>query len=241
MNNSKNASFTQTHWSQVRSAGNHLDPKNQAALATICQSYWYPIYAYIRRSGRGIHDSEDLTQSFFAMVIRKNLLATADPQKGRLRSFLLQCLQHFLSDTHDRDTALKRGAGKVLDFSSVGAEEMYANEPRDHADPERIYQRRWALQMLGKVMKQLAREYTETGKESLFEGLSPFLDMGHDKDQSYQATADTLGMNLNTLKGNIRRLRIRWKELLMDHVASTLADPTPENIKIELTELLRSM
>src|SRR5260221_10821952 len=136
-------SFCTTRWTQVRRAVGSDDTAARAALAALCEGYWYPIYAFIRRSGKSPHDAEDLTQGFFARLVEKRVLAGADPTKGKLRPFLLACARHFLSDEHDRARAQKRGAALLPSFDAIAAEERYAIEPVDDLSPDRLFQRRW--------------------------------------------------------------------------------------------------
>ncbi|MEQ1853358.1 MAG: sigma-70 family RNA polymerase sigma factor [Chthoniobacteraceae bacterium] len=231
-------SFLTTHWSLVHRAVSKHDPDAQAALAQLCGACWFPIYAYIRRSGKSPHDAEDLTQGFFARLIEKNFLATADGDKGRLRTFLLTCVQRHLADEHDRAMTQKRGGGRIVELDAFTAEQRLAAEPADELTPERYFQRRWALGMVDTAMRALEAEYAAQDKAALFEKLRPFLGFTASVEENYQATADALGMKLNTVKSHIRRLREQWRDLLMQQVAATLDDPTPETIKAELAELI---
>jgi DNA-directed RNA polymerase specialized sigma24 family protein len=232
------ASFLTIRWSMVRQAAAKDEPGSQRALAELCKSYWYPIYAYIRRTGQSPHDAEDLTQGFFARLLQKNFLAVADKEKGRPRAFLLTCVKCHLADEHDRAMTQKRGAGKVTTFTSTWAEERYAAEPVENLTPDRLYQRRWALTLLDATLETLEKEFALDGNAELFTALRPYLGFSASVEENYQATADRLGMNLNTLKSHIHRLRERWKDAIMAQVASTLDDPTSDNIKAELSELV---
>jgi RNA polymerase sigma factor (sigma-70 family) len=231
-------SFLTTHWSLVHRAASKDAPDAQAALAQLCGACWFPIYAYIRRSGKSAHDAEDLTQGFFARLLEKNFLASADGSKGRLRTFLLTCVQRYLADEHDRAMTQKRGGGRIVELDSLDAEQRFAAEPADDLTPERCYQRRWALGMVDTAMQALRAEYAAQQKSGLFERLSPFLGFTASVEENYQSAADALGMKLNTVKSHIRRLREQWRDLLMQQVAATLDDPTPEAIKAELSELI---
>jgi RNA polymerase sigma-70 factor (ECF subfamily) len=231
-------SFQTTHWSLVRRAALHDEPGAQAALAQLCAACWFPIYAYIRRTGKGPQDAEDLTQGFFARLLEKNFLASADGDKGRLRTFLLTCVQRYLADEHDRTMTQKRGGGRIVELDALDAEQRYATEPADLLTPERCYQRRWALEMIDTAMETLRAQHAAEGKDELFEKLRPFLGFSASGEENYQATATALGMKLNTVKSHIRRLREQWRDLLMSQVAATLDEPTPEAIKAELAELI---
>jgi RNA polymerase sigma-70 factor (ECF subfamily) len=208
------------------------------ALTALCEAYWYPLYAYVRRSGYNPHDAEDLTQGFFARLLEKNVLASADPVKGKLRTFLLACAGHFLADERDRSLAKKRGAGLLISFDAAVAEERYSAEPADNLSPDRLFQRRWALTILASSLELLAEEFTGQGKAEVFENLRPFLGFGADPAQRYEEIAAKMGLPVGTLKNQVFRLRKRWREVIFEQVAMTLDNPTPEEIKGELTELL---
>ena len=207
-------------------------------MATLCEAYWYPLYAYIRRSGHGPHDAEDLAQSFFARLLQRESIATADPAKGKLRSFLLTCARNFLNDEHDRASAEKRGAAVLTSFDATWAEERYIAEPVDNVTPDRLFQRRWAITVLEFSLQLLGEEYTAQGKADLFKQLRPFLGFGGGPELRYEQVGAALGMALGTVKSHVFRLRQRWRELLFEQVAATLENPTPEEIKSELAELL---
>ena len=210
----------------------------RAALAALCEGYWYPIYAFIRRSGKSPHDAEDLTQGFFARLVEKTVLAGADPAKGKLRTFLLACARHFLADEHDRARAQKRGAALLTSFDAIAAEERYAIEPVDDLSPDRLFQRRWALTLLDQALQMLTAEFSADGKAPLFAALRPFLGFGAGAVKSYEELAPELGLPIGTLKNHVFRMRKRWRELLLEQVAATLDDPTEDEIRAELSELL---
>ncbi|MCA1702125.1 MAG: sigma-70 family RNA polymerase sigma factor, partial [Actinobacteria bacterium] len=147
------SSFATTHWSMVLSAGQRSSPASAAALADLCQRYWYPLYVYVRRTIRDVHEARDLTQAFFARLLEKNTLALADPQRGRFRSFLLTALKHFLINEWEKAKAQKRGGGRALlalDFDSK--ESQIALEPSHDATPERLFERHWAMTLLDQVL-----------------------------------------------------------------------------------------
>jgi RNA polymerase sigma-70 factor (ECF subfamily) len=231
-------SFQTTRWSLVRRAGSADDAEARAALAALCAAYWYPLYAFIRRSGAGPHEAEDLTQGFFARLLEKATLATADPARGKLRTFLLTCVRHFLSDEHDRARAQKRGAALLTSFDASDAEQRYAAEPADDLSPDRLFQRRWAVAVLDQALRLLGEEQAAAGKAELFAALRPFLGFGPQSAKRYDELAPALGVPIGTLKNHVFRLRERWRELLFEQVAATLDNPTPEEIKAELSELL---
>ena len=231
-------SFQTTRWSVVRRAVDADGAVAPEALAALCEAYWYPLYAYVRRSGYGPHDAEDLTQAFFARLMERNILASADPGKGKLRTFLLTCAGHFLADERDRAMADKRGAALLISFDAATAEERYSAEPVDDLSPDRLFQRRWALTILESSLELLATEFAEQGKSEVFEMLRPFLGFGPDPARRYEEIAAAMGTPVGTLKNQVFRLRKRWRELLFEQVAMTLDDPSPDEIKDELKELL---
>lgn len=208
------------------------------ALSVLCQDYWYPIYAFLRRSGKSAHDAEDLTQGFFVRLLQKEMLAGADPEKGKLRTFLLSCLQNYVADEHDRAHALKRGGGQVVSFDAVEAEKRYTIEPREDLSPDRLFQRRWAMTLLNDALTHLSGEYATPGKRDLFAALRPFLGFGTGATKSYEDLMTELGVPVGTLKNHVFRMRERWRELLLEKVAETLEDPSPEEIRAELGELI---
>ena len=222
----------------VRRATGDDDTAARAALAALCEAYWFPIYAFIRRSGKSPHDAEDLTQGFFAWLLAKGALAKADADKGKLRTFLLTCARRFVSDEHDRAMAQKRGAAVLTSFDSADAEERYAAEASDDLPPDRLFQRRWALTILERALALLGDEFTAQGKADIFTALRPFLGFGPEPEQRYEEIAPALGMPVGTVKSHVSRIRQRWREIIFEEVAMTLDDASPQEIKGELSELL---
>ncbi len=231
-------SFHTTRWTLVRQAATGGAAAAAQALSSLCEAYWYPVYAFIRRSGKGAHDAEDLTQGFFARLLEKEIFSAADPDKGKLRNFLLTCLRRFLVTEHHRAMAQKRGAAVIVSFSPDWAEHAYAAEPVDDLTPDRLFQRRWALTVLEFSLQLLREEFTAGGKAAQFEMLRPFLGFGPDPEKRYEEIAAESGTPVGTLKTQVFRLRQRWRELLLEQVAMTLDEPTSEDIKGELGELL---
>jgi RNA polymerase sigma-70 factor (ECF subfamily) len=231
-------SFQTTRWSLVQRAIGTDDAAAMTALTTLCEAYWYPIYAYVRRAGHNPHDAEDLTQGFFAWLLEKDTLAKADSGKGKLRTFLLTCVRRFVGDERDRAMAQKRGAAVLTSFDSAWAEERYVAEPVDDLSPDRLFQRRWALAILDHALVLLGEEFTADGKAEIFAALRPFLGFGPDPEKRYEEVAAALGLPLGTLKNHVFRLRKRWRELIFEQVSMTLTEATPEEIKGELGELL---
>lgn len=220
------AHFPTTRWSLVLQAGNPNSPLARESLAELCRAYWYPLYAYIRRRGNVPEQAKDLTQDFFARALEKGLLAEADPNRGRFRSFLRTVCTHFLANRHDWDQARKRGGSQtVLPIDSVEAEGRYALELADDLTPERIFDRSWALTLLGRVLDQLGREYDNAGKGTTFEALRDMLS-GDPELHSYSAVAARLGMSEGAARVAAHRLRRRYGDLLRQEIAATVTEPT---------------
>jgi DNA-directed RNA polymerase specialized sigma24 family protein len=217
--------FPATHWSVVLSAGNATAPNAQAALEQLCRTYWYPLYAYLRRSGQNEADAQDLIQSFFACLIEREWVATADPAKGRFRSFLLVCLKRFVSAEKQKVNALKRGGGNVvLSLDDQGAAERYTLESVEDLAPEAVFDRRWALTLLEHAWDRLRAECDAAGKRPLFEYLRA-VQSGEAQGESQEQLAAKLYMTESALKSALFRLRARYRELLREEVSQTVSDP----------------
>ncbi len=231
--------FTTTHWSVVLAAGQRASPNSRRALATLCERYWFPLYAYVRRSGFSSHDAEEMTQEFLAQLIEKDYLRDVDRQRGKFRSFLLAALKHFLSKQRDRARAKKRGGGRCafsLDFRD--AESRYKLEPADDLTPERLYERRWALTLLDQVVQRLQQEFSDAGKSAVFERLKGALTGGRDSP-SYRQIAEDLAMTEGSVKAAVHRLRRRYRELLKSEIAQTVEDPA--EVDDELNDLFAAV
>ena len=219
------ASFATTHWSLVLAAGQRALPEGEKALASLCQAYWPAVYVFVRRQVADLHDAQDLTQAFFTQLLEKNLVAVAQPERGRFRSFLLAAVQNFLHNERDKQRALKRGGGKpVLALDFLQGDSRYSFEPADTLTPERLYERQWALALLAQVMVRLREEYAKAEKEAIFDLLKGFLS-GAGADTSLADIARQLGISANAAKVAAHRLRKRYRDLLRAEVAHTLADP----------------
>ncbi len=232
--------FTTTHWSLVlAAAGRSEDALGRQALASLCQVYWYPLYAFVRRQGHGPHDAQDLTQEFFLRLLDKDYLGDVDRTKGKFRSFLLAALKHFLSKQWARAKTIKRGGGRtLLPLDTLGAEDRYRREPEDNATPDRLFQRRWALTLLDRVLTRLCEEYEATGKQAVFEQLQGCLTRDRDV-LPYAALAAKLEMTEAAVKVAVHRLRRRYRGLLRDEIAQTVADP--REIDDEIRELFSAL
>jgi len=218
--------FATTHWSVVLSAGQRADGVVAIeALEQLCRTYWYPLYAYVRRRGYGTEDAEDLTQAFFSRLLERNYVGQADRQRGKFRTFLLSALSHFLADEWDRGQRVKRGGGQpVLSLDAASAEQRYRLEPVDPLDAARLYERRWATTLLECAVDRLEREYRERGQSRLFEGLRSFLLREQDA-ATYAEAATALGLAAGAMKMAASRMRARCRELLREEIAQTVADP----------------
>ena len=228
--------FASTRWSVVLAAGDQSRPEARAALDELCRTYWYPLYAFVRRQGRSAHDAEDAVQGFLAALIARDRLRIADPERGRFRSFLLASLKNHLHDLADRATAIKRGGGaKVFSIDARDAEGRYACEPSTAADPESAFLRDWAETLLADVLSALRREYDERGREETFALLKGCLYRTGD----YDVIAQSSGMSRSAVRVAVHRLRGRYRELLRSHIAETL--PDGGDVEQELHDLMAAL
>jgi RNA polymerase sigma factor (sigma-70 family) len=229
--------FLTTQWSMVLAAGGTAsDEMSQTqALATLCELYWYPLYAFVRRRGYDPDAAQDLTQSFFARVIEKAYLRDATPTRGRFRSFLLGSLKHFLANEWDHAHALKRGGGVTvlpLDVELGDGENRYRLEPADDETPEHLFERQWALALLERTLARLREEHAEAGKGAQFDVLKPVL-TGEPLDETYAQLGERLGMSEGAVKVAVHRLRRRMRALLEEEIARTVADPREADDEIQ--------
>ncbi len=218
--------FATTHWSIVVSAGGQhgveRSPETARALATLCENYWFPLYAFVRRAGYSAEDAQDLTQEFFTHLLGQHFLANADRQKGKFRSFLLGAMKHFLSDEWDRAHAQKRGGSRtVISLDSLDAETRYRLEPASDLTPEKMFEKQWALALLAQVLSRLQDELVAEGKAALFEALKDTLTGV--RWRTYAAIGAELGMSEGAVKVAAHRLRRRYRALLREEIAQTLA------------------
>ena len=218
-------SFQTTRWSVVQAAGAQDSSAARDALATLCESYWYPLYAFVRRSGYGAEDARDLTQGFFTRLLEKRDFRMADPERGRFRSFLLASLKHFLANERARARALKRGGGHtLLSIDYENADARYTSDPGDRLTPEKVFQRNWALTLVARTSERLGQEYAAQGKGLLFGRLEGTL-TGDEGTKSRRDLAKELGMTEGALNVAIHRLRRRFRQRLRAEIAHTLTDP----------------
>jgi RNA polymerase sigma-70 factor (ECF subfamily) len=231
--------FATTHWTVVLQAGQERSPKAAEAMAKLCYTYWYPLYAYVRRKGYSAPDAQDLTQEFFARLLARNYLVDADRRKGRFRSYLLGSLEHFLGREWRRAHAEKRGGGQqVFSLDEMDAESRYLLEPVDELDPATIFDRRWATTLLELAMKRLGAECKAEGKEGLFEKTKELLS-GSSAGASYAEVALALDTTEGALKVAVHRLRRRYGELVREEIAHTVA--SPNEIDGELQDLFAAL
>jgi DNA-directed RNA polymerase specialized sigma24 family protein len=227
--------FTATRWSIVLSAGRRSSPDSRQALESLCQTYWYPLYAYVRRRVPDVHAAQDLTQAFFASFLERNALQAADRERGRFRSFLLTAFKHFLADDWDKARAQKRGGGRrSIPLNLDSGESRYALEPLHDLSPERLYEKQWALTFLDHVLTRLGDEFAAKGKEKQFQALKPFL-AGQPEPNCYEVAAPTLGISEAAAKVAAHRARRRYREILRAEIAETVAGP--QEIDDEIRDL----
>jgi RNA polymerase sigma-70 factor (ECF subfamily) len=209
----------------VVAASRGNSPQASIALEELCRTYWYPLYAYVRRHGHSREDAEDLTQGFFARLLEKNYLEDVSSDKGKFRSFLLMAIKRFLANEWDRANSQKRGGGVApLSLDWQDAETRYQITPVDNLSPDKLYDRAWAVIVLERVIIRLRDEHTTEGKASLYEKLKPFLMMGK-SEIPYARAAGELKMSEGAVRVAVHRLRRRYRELLRDEIAQTLANP----------------
>lgn len=220
-------------------AGSSRAPEARAALAELCEAYWYPLYAFVRRRGEDRERAADLTQGFFAQFIERNSVEGADPEKGRFRAYLLGALKHFVSSERSRDRAAKRGGGVAplpMDFGAADAK--YTAEPESGETPESLFERAWALALLERVLAHLGTEYRDTGRGELFEALEGEL-TGRSDGGTLREIGAQLGMRESAIKVAAHRLRRRYRQRLRDEVAQTVEDPA--EVDGELQALFRAL
>jgi RNA polymerase sigma factor (sigma-70 family) len=215
--------FATTHWSVVLAAGQSSSPRAREALETLCQGYWAPLYSFIRRLGHSPADAQDLTQAFLAHLLAHHSLKNVSAERGRFRSFLLGALKHFLADEWDKMRAKKRGGGApVVSLDAFEAEERNRMEPVDDDDPEKIYERRWALTLLDRVLARLEAEIKKAGRDFLWPEMKACL-LADEDSPPYAELAKQLGVTPSAVKMSVLRLRRRYAEMLRMEVAATVS------------------
>jgi RNA polymerase sigma factor (sigma-70 family) len=236
---SKAGTFETTHWSVVLMAKENPSPMAHAALARLCRSYWYPLYAFVRRCGYPRDEAQDLTQGFFERLLENDYLNSVERGKGRFRSFLLAALEHFLANEWRRSQARKRGGGiEFISWEGDSAEEQFSRTAAWGLSAEKSYDRQWALTLLEQVLARLRQEFRAAGKAALFEELKIFL-TGEKPEISYALLGQKLGSTEAAVKMTVSRIRYRYGKLLREEIARTVA--TPEEVEDELHAFFRAL
>lgn len=229
--------FPQTRWSLVLATRDSNDCRSQSALAELCQTYWYPLYAHARRHGASPEDAEDLTQAFFQGVIKNDVFARIDPDGGRLRSYLLKSMTRFLASDERKRKALKRGGGQtVVSIDQARAEDRYQMEPKDSASPETLYERRWAQVLFEQVFQSLQAESTAKGRSDEFEAMQPMLMPGA-REISHRDLSKKIGSSESAARTALFRLRQRFGELLRRAIADTVS--SEDDVADEIAHLMK--
>ncbi len=218
--------FATTRWSVVLAAGESDTDVARDALSRLCESYWYPLYAWLRRRGHDVEEARDLTQGLFAHLLGRGDFRRADPARGRFRSFLLTAARYFVVNRREAERALKRGGGREplsLDFDA--AEGRFRREGVETDSPEKLYEAAWARELLDRVMTRLRRDYEARGKRAVFEALEENL-AGEAGERTYAEKASELSMTEGAVKVAVHRMRGRFRTLLRSEIAETLDDPS---------------
>lgn len=231
--------FATTHWSVVQAAGDTWSPQHQQALGTLCQTYWYPLYAYVRRQGYDTHQAEDYTQAFFTRMLEKHGLGVADPKRGKFRSFLLSALKHFLANELDRMHAKKRGGDrKILSLDIGDAERRYEVEAAPQVSADKLFDRSWALTVLQRAMDRLQSEQQKRDKQELFEQLKVYL-TAEKGSVPHAEMAEKLNMTPTAVRVAVHRLRKRYRELLRQEISQTVVDK--HQVNEEIRDLFKAL
>ncbi|MEQ1852951.1 MAG: ECF-type sigma factor [Chthoniobacteraceae bacterium] len=235
----RGAAFHTTRWSVVLAAQGKSSCDAFESLEALCRQYWPPLYAYVRHRGHAVHDAQDLTQSFFALLLEKDWLSVVERGKGRFRSFLLMALKRFLVNEWDRSQTQKRGGGaKVLSLDTGLAESAYAMDQRAGLPADSVYERRWAFTVLESAMRRLRQEHEAAGGLDEYEKLKVCLTAGRG-DIRYDELASALGIGPASARSAVHRLRKRFRELFREEVAGTVADPA--DVDDEMSALLGAL
>lgn len=228
--------FRTTHWSVVLAAGQNNSPQADKALEQLCRTYWYPLYAYVRRNGHGVHDAQDLTQEFFSRLLQKGWLRNVHPDKGKFRSFLLSSMNHFLANEWRDKNRQKRGGGcEIFSLDAADAEDKFQKEPLHHQTPEKLFERSWAMTLLDNTMEALGKECLGSGNGELFEQLKGHLTSASEK-VPHKTIGERLGMSTDAVKQAAHRMCRRYGELLRTQIAGTVM--SPQETEEELHALL---
>lgn len=228
------SAFPSTRWSLVIQATEGDEEQATLALEEICRRYWYPLYAYLRRTGRNRADAEDLTQGFFERLIRKETLGSAKAERGKLRTFLLAAMKRYLADDYRYWQANKRGGdAQFLALDYEKADERFTLELTDkNSDPETLFERAWASDLFTQARAQLRETYADSGRTELFDGLEEFL-AWNESNRSYRQAAEKLGMGEQNIRSNVYRLRQRYRAAVEALVADTVESPGDVNAEVQ--------
>jgi DNA-directed RNA polymerase specialized sigma24 family protein len=231
--------FRTTHWSVVLAAGRDSQTDGSArALETLCQTYWYPLYAFVRHRVKDEHEAQDLTQAFFERLLETRTLADADPDRGRFRAFLLTACKRFLANEWHKKNAQKRGGGlKVLSLDFDAAARRYSIEPTDGLTAEVLFERQWAISLIDSVLARLRQEYVDRGCEQQFDQLKAFL--SGTKPSGYAVVAETMKTTEGAARVAVHRLRTRYREMMRLEIAQTV--DSPDEIEDEIRRLFEVM
>jgi len=231
--------FAQTQWTVVLAAARTDTTRAQQALETLCRTYWYPLYAYVRRTGQSPEDAEDLTQAFFEQLISKSYLESVDREKGRFRTFLLTALKHFLANAWDHARARKRGGGVApISLDAAAAEETYLKEPANTLTPDKLYDRRWALRLIEIAVAAMRAEFEAEGRAEEFDRLKEFL-VPEPGAGRYLELAVQIGQSEGALRLAVHRLRKRFRQVFRREIMNTVANP--DEVDAEVRELLSAL
>ena len=231
--------FSSTHWSVILAARDINTAESDRALERMCKAYWYPIYAFIRREGKGKEEARDLTQDFFTLLLERRLFAEADQLRGKFRTFLLKALKNFLKDQHRRDHAIKRGGGQThFSLDAEDAESRYAMEPKHEETPEKLYERKWAKAVLAQVMEQLKLEYVKADQLERFNAFVHYLGGSRDSD-THLETARKLEMTETAFRTAFHRFKQRYLQVFRHEVTQLVSES--KNVEDEIKHIMTSM
>jgi RNA polymerase sigma-70 factor (ECF subfamily) len=224
--------FATTNWSVILKAAAMDSSAAREGLAALCETYWPPVYVFIRRKGCSAADAEDMTQAYFTRFLEKRYLHDFRPEAGRFRTFLRASITHFLANEWDRERALKRGGGQApIPLDAAEGEARYRLEPADHATPEALFERQWAAAMLGRCLRRLREEHAASDNPDRFEKLKPFL-VADGPESGYAGLARELGTSESAARVAVHRLRKRFGGVLREEVARTVTDPADVDAEI---------
>jgi RNA polymerase sigma factor (sigma-70 family) len=232
--------FQSTHWSVVLAANQADSPQAQEALGRLCQTYWYPLYAFIRRRGNDAEPAKDLTQEFFSRLIAKEYLRIADRERGRFRTFLMSCVEHFLSNERKKEQTIKRGGHySFVPLDETSAEDRYQTEPVEEMSPDKLLDRRWAMTVLELSFNRLKQEYVESGRVAQFEALEVHLSGAKEAPCSFAEIGARLGITEGAARQAAFRMRCRFGDLLRQSVAQTVTNP--QDLEAEMKHLMTAL